>query len=660
MKFENNYPLSFVADGEKITLCDKRVIKADKGSEGIFTTQEYIINDFNLKITVFYKEFSEFDTSEFYYRFENIGKVYTPVISNLLPFDMVLENEYGYQPTVHYAIGGMCSKNDFEPHDSKFWYPNKVKLNSEGGRSSGEFLPFFNLQTAKNKYVFGIGWSGDWKAEFNTFLPGQEQFQLAIGMKETNFCLYPGESVRTPKIMVMDYDGEQIDGQNKLRRHIFKNHNHYMKRTGKAELPTFSINWGDAPCKNHEEYIKTIIDNDLDVDVYWIDASWFGKESIWPPCTGDWEVIKKDKYPNDFKPLTDVLSKNNRKFLLWFEPERIAPGTAFEKLGDYLIELPKNLISPRTDEIGTNDPRFPNAENLRNIFQVGDKLIDFSNPKAVDYFIEFFTDFIKKHKIDFYRHDANVSVAQYFKAKDTEKRIGITEMKWVEGLYKFWDGLLENCPELIIDNCSSGGRRMDFEMMDRSIFTTRTDCVWSDEYKQNHSLGINEWFMNHTCTEGARLRGSDPKDFDYILASNLSLGIMYNLSFEISCDPKDDYKYDLPEDNYNIPAIKDAMAKYRKLQPFFKYDYYPLTSYSWRDDAVIAYEFYSPEEDRGMVVIIKRKDSPMDSGTFELKGLKDRKYDIEYVMGNYNLQLKDNNLKVEFGEKHSACCIILK
>lgn len=659
MKFVDNFPLSFVVRDEKITLNDKRVKTGSKGCEGIFETQEYIIDDFNLKITVYYKKYWEFDVSEFYYRFENIGNVYTPVLSNVLPCDLMLDNEAGFEPWVHYATGGMCSKNDFEPHDSKFWYPNVFKLFSEGGRSSSLFMPFFNLKTAKEKYIFGIGWSGDWEADFIP-TPKQEKIRLTIGMKETEFYLYPGENVRTPKIMVMNYEGEQIDGQNKLRRHIFKNHNHYMNRTGKAEMPTFSINWGDCPCENHLENVQTIIDNDLDIEVYWIDASWFGKKSVWMPCTGDWDTIKKDKYPREFKPLTDLLHKNNRKFLLWFEPERICEGTDFERLGDYLIELPQNLLSPRDSDIGEWDPRFPIKENLRNIFQAGDKLIDFSNPKAVDYYIEYFTEFIKKHKIDFYRHDANIATDAYFKAKDREKRRGITEMKWVEGLYRFWDTLLENCPNLIIDNCASGGRRIDLEMMDRSVVTTRTDCVWSEEFKQSHGLGLNEWYMYHTCTRGSRLRKDTLKDFDYIIASNLGLGMMFDLSREIAFSKEEEYKYKVPKDNYNFPAIKDALAKYRKLQPFCKYDFYPLTSYSWRDDACVAYEYYSPEEDKGLVVLIRRENCPMDRGTFELKGLKNRKYDIEYVMGNYGLELTENKLKAEFGKKHSACCVIFK
>ncbi|MBQ0106005.1 MAG: alpha-galactosidase [Armatimonadetes bacterium] len=657
MKFENlrDLPLSFICEGEKITLKNDKIKIGEKGSEGIFRAEEFIFAD-SIKITAYYKYFEKYDASEWFFRFENVSDVISPVISNILPCDTDMNNDRKTMPLIHYATGGYCSKNDFEPHDGKC--EGIFRLWSEGGRSSGRFMPFFNMRLSENNYIFGIGWSGSWEALITADenLKANDLINLKIGMPETEFYLYSGENVRTPKVMALEYKGEIIDGQNRLRRHLFENHNHYKKITGQEELPVFSINWGDAPCDAHVENVKAIVENDLDIDVYWIDASWFGDNPNWTYDTGEWN-IRKDKYPNDFKPFRDILEKHNKKFLLWFEPERICKGTEFEKLGDLLIELPVDAVSPRDWGIGGTSPEFPQKENLRNIFQIGDKLINFAKPEAVDFYIKYFTDFIKKHKIDFYRHDANIATAAYFKACDKINRVGITEMKWVEGLYRFWDSLIENCPGLVIDNCSSGGRRIDLEMMDRSIFTTRTDCVWNEDWKQSHGLGLNEWCLNHTCTEGVRLRGDNLKNFDYDLVSNLSLGIMLNLSFEIKFGKEFDHEYFMKPENYDFPKIKDALKKYRKLQPYFKYDYYPLTSYSWRDDAICAYEFYSPEEDKGMIVLIKRENCPVESASFELKGIKDRDYKFDYVIGNYDLKLENRKLSVKFGDKHTACCV---
>ena len=48
-------------------------------------------------------------------------------------------------------------------------------------------------------------------------------------------------------------------------------------------------------------------------------------------------------------------------------------------------------------------------------------------------------------------------------------RVGVTEMQDIDGLYTFWDELRRAHPGLQIDNCASGGRRLDVETMSRSV-----------------------------------------------------------------------------------------------------------------------------------------------------------------------------------------------
>ena len=46
--------------------------------------------------------------------------------------------------------------------------------------------------------------------------------------------------------------------------------------------------------------------------------------------------------------------------------------------------------------------------------------------------------------------------------KDPE-RIGITEIRYIEGLYQMWEDIVAANPNVFIDNCASGGRRIDLE-----------------------------------------------------------------------------------------------------------------------------------------------------------------------------------------------------
>jgi alpha-galactosidase len=58
----------------------------------------------------------------------------------------------------------------------------------------------------------------------------------------------------------------------------------------------------------------------------------------------------------------------------------------------------------------------------------------------------YISDFLKKEGIDVYRQDFNIDPKIYWSLNDAPDRIGITEIKHIEGLYAFWDSLLVRFP----------------------------------------------------------------------------------------------------------------------------------------------------------------------------------------------------------------------
>ena len=66
------------------------------------------------------------------------------------------------------------------------------------------------------------------------------------------------------------------------------------------------------------------------------------------------------------------------------------------------------------------------------------------------------------------------------------------------GLYQFWDDLLKKHPDLLIDNCASGGRRIDFETLRRSVVLTRSDVIFrSPTSSQCIGFGLSHWIPYH-------------------------------------------------------------------------------------------------------------------------------------------------------------------
>ena len=65
------------------------------------------------------------------------------------------------------------------------------------------------------------------------------------------------------------------------------------------------------------------------------------------------------------------------------------------------------------------------------------------------------------------RMDYNLDPLPVWATNDAKSpgRSGLTEVKYIEGLYTMWDAILAAHPGLLIDDCSSGGRRIDVETL---------------------------------------------------------------------------------------------------------------------------------------------------------------------------------------------------
>ena len=69
----------------------------------------------------------------------------------------------------------------------------------------------------------------------------------------------------------------------------------------------------------------------------------------------------------------------------------------------------------------------------------------------------------------------------------------MSEIKGIMGLYSYWDELRKRHPGLQIDNCASGGRRLDIETMSRSVALWRSDCAGQPLAEQFHTQGLMPW-----------------------------------------------------------------------------------------------------------------------------------------------------------------------
>jgi len=248
-------------------------------------------------------------------------------------------------------------------------------------------------------------------------------------------------------------------------------------------------------------------------------------------------------------------------------------------------------------------------------------LLNLGNPEALRWLTEHISGMIENEGIAVYRQDFNIDPLPFWRAVDEPDRQGITEIRYIEGLYAFWDELLARNEGLIIDNCASGGRRIDLETTSRSIPLWRTDYQYFEPNGyQCHTYGLNFYLPCSGTGNGY------PDTYAFRSSMNCAVVLGWNL-----------YLPDFP-----VEKARRLIDEFKMVRPFFYGDYYPLTAHSIKDDVWMAYQFHREDMEQGMFLVFRRPDSPSLSTRLKLRGLCPE--------SNYELTFEDIGVKLSVSE----------
>ncbi len=562
-------------------------------------------------------EFSDFPGMEWVIRLRNDGAAETPPIANFKALDIFWSCAApGEIPELRRALGSDGRHDDFqylrnELRQSMWDVGGAIRMDSAAntafrkarngsplwcmndGRTSATWLPFFNLRTGGDGLLCALGWSGQWFAEFA--FDGAGKTAISAGMEHLDLKLRPGEEIRSPRILLLYWQGEPLHAQNMLRQFVLKYHSPLVNGD-RAQMPICNGSWGGTPTPGHLDTISRITQHALPYDYYWVDAGWYGTSTL--PCpdvfhgewgiTGDWRV-NRNYHPDGLKPISDAAHRAGMKFLLWIEPLRATYGTPVT------LEHPEWFLKGSREEPKLKD-------NL---------LLNLGHPGAWQWAVETISGLITENGVDCYREDFNFDPGPYWAIADEEGRTGWAEMRFIEGFYAFWDELRRRHPGLLIDNCASGGRRLDLETISRSVALWRTDynCFpfMQPDAAQLHGMGLNLWLPMNSTSPMAK-----PGD-TYQARSSYSSGLVLNVEeFGISNCQSPDFPWDW---------FRQRIAEVKRMQPYFLGDYFPLTPIIFDPAAWMAYQLLDPDQQAGVVLAFRRAESPMTCASFQLQGL---------------------------------------
>jgi alpha-galactosidase len=573
-------------------------------------------------------QYNDFPTVEWTVYLKNTSSNNSLLLTNLQALNTRLERNGKGDFTLHHNKGTFVRADDFEPLTSTLGSNDKLRFAPPGGRGSGRVWPYFNLESVNEGTIIVVGWPGQWAAHFQR--DDNNGTRVIAGQELVHLRLHPGEEIRTPLIVLQFWKGDWIRAQNIWRRWMLA---HNLPRSH-GQLPaTGTI----SPCSSHQFaemvkadeacqklFIDRYIEEGFAPDYWWMDAGWYFNKGDWT-STGTWEV-DTNRFPHGLRAVTDHGHAKNVKSIVWFEPERVTPGSwLFETHPEWLL----NGYQPKDG---------PPSQKLLNL----------GNPEALDWLIEHTDKLIISEGIDLYRQDYNIDPLDFWNTNDPTDRQGITENHYITGYLAFWDELRRRHPDMLIDSCASGGHRNDLETMRRSIPLLRSDFIFNATGNQGHCYGLSFWLPYQGT-------GTSPAQFS-----------LYDLRSNATC-PNQIPCWDLRDRNLNYDFLRKAISTWRSYAPYYMTDFYPLSQYTLSSDGWMAWQFNAPEKNSGMVQAFRRENSAFEVARFKLKGLEASAHyvvtdvDAPETSQEYSgTELMEKGLRVTMTNQPAATVLIYK
>lgn len=296
-------------------------------------------------------------------------------------------------------------------------------------------------QTCGVVWAAQLAWAGSWQMEL--FRRG-DRVHLAGGLADREFghwvkVVAAGESFSTPTATLTAVVGNLDDACHAL----LDRQREAMKAVPAAELelPTafneWCTSWGSPTHENILAIARRLQGTDIRYIV--IDDGWAKRpKEARMQSNGEW-VVDEEKFPGGLRATCDALRELGFIPGIWFEFEVVNPGAA--------------SVWDKTDHLLQRDAR---------ALQVGIRRFwDLNDPWTIDFLTQRMINLLRENGIGYLKVDYNDNIGL---GCDHPDSLGEGLRRHVEGIYAFFRRLREALPDLVIENCSSGGHRLEPSM----------------------------------------------------------------------------------------------------------------------------------------------------------------------------------------------------
>lgn len=322
-------------------------------------------------------------------------------------------------------------------------------IESATGTSGNVHNPFIAvMDRSANEHhgrVFGTAFVYSGNFAINVEQGEFDSVRVTTGINPFNFQwhLDAGESFATPETLQVFSDAG-LNGMSQIwHRFIIQKVSPEQFR-GQSR-PSYLNSWEAAYFDIDETKVLALADiaTSLGLQMLVVDDGWFEGRNDDKTSLGDW-YSDKAKFPNGIESVAAKVKAKGLKFGLWYEPEMVNPESQlYRDHPDWVIGVPDRISSKGRNQL----------------------VLDLSRQEVQDYLFERIDSVLSCGDIDYVKWDMNRTMSEIGSANLPLDRQLETPHRYMLGLYRLVDKIVSKYPEVLFENCASGGNRFDLGML---------------------------------------------------------------------------------------------------------------------------------------------------------------------------------------------------
>ncbi|MHB1454266.1 MAG: alpha-galactosidase [Saccharofermentanales bacterium] len=330
------------------------------------------------------------------------------------------------------------------------------------GRSSKGFIPWAGLTTPDRAWSMALGWSGSWLCEAEPE-PFGGTIHLTMGISGEGFATTVEQGATYTSAPIYLAEGRTPEDASLALRRYFRRHLSLLRDASIPDVPLEFNGWWPYEDRFINESVfweNARLAKELGCRYAVMDAGWFGQSDEtqnWYDKRGDWSVINDRDFPSGIKALCDKTKEIGLLPGLWCEIEAVG--------------FRASLLEEHPEIIARRDGR-----------SLG--YVCLGNEAGVEWALAVIDTILGTYGARWIKFDYNLDPAPGCNQPGHGHGDGDGLLAHYTNYYRLLDTVHRRYPDVVIENCSSGGLRLDIEMMSHTHWTHLSDPDYTELHLQ--------------------------------------------------------------------------------------------------------------------------------------------------------------------------------